>query len=235
MAGLVIHKSKQKKSETQATSSNQVAAATPAPTVQPVVAVATQTNSEQEEPDENEKYKQSDNVKMLGHMLGMKSEQAGLVFEWLDFIVLAGALGWVLTHSLPKVFYSRAQNIQKQIADARTATEQANIRLAEVEVKLSRLDGEIAALHANAQRDAADEQLRMAAAMEAEKQRILTASEQEIATATALAQRQLKQFAAGLAIDQAAQKLVISADTERLMIEQFAAGLSDDQGRGGLN
>jgi len=105
----------------------------------------------------------------------------------------------------------------------------------EVEVKLSRLDGEIAALHANAQRDAADEQLRMAAAMEAEKQRILTASEQEIATATALAQRQLKQFAAGLAIDQAAQKLVISADTERLMIEQFAAGLSDDQGRGGLN
>jgi F-type H+-transporting ATPase subunit b len=194
-----------------------------------------QADSEKEEPDENDQYMQSDNVKMFGHMMHMEPSRASIVFEVLNFAVLAGLLGWALLRALPRIFSGRVATIQKQIVDARTVTQQANTRLAEVEHQLSRLDSEIASLQSRIEHEAGQEQVRIQVAMEAEKQRIVTASEQEINAATALAQRQLKQFAAGLAIEQAARKIAINAETDRQMVEEFAASLTGSGTSGGKN
>ena len=165
----------------------------------------------------------------------MNSEQAATAFEVFNFVVLAAFLGWILAKALPKTFRTRTGAIQKKLVDARSATEEATARLNNVEGRLSRLDAEIAALRAQAEESAAAEEQRMRASVEDERGKILAAAEQEITQATMQARRQIQIFAADLAIDQAAKKLVVSAETDRLLVQEFARRLEDKNPRGGQN
>ncbi len=144
-------------------------------------------------------------------------------------------VGWFLLKTLPKTFRDRNTAIQKHLVDARTATEEANARLNSVEERLSKLDEQIAAMRAQAEKDSASDEQRIKASVEEDKQKILAAAEQEIAAATALAQRQIQQYAAELAIDQAARKLVVSAETDRLLVQSFARRLTGDDSKDGHN
>ena len=62
-------------------------------------------------------------------------------------------------------------------------------------------------MRAQAEKDSALDEQRIKATVEEEKKKILASAEQEIASATAQAHRQLQQYAADLAIEQAARKL----------------------------
>ena len=62
---------------------------------------------------------------------------------------------------------------------------------------------------------------RITASLEEESKRIVESAEQEIAMAAAQARRGLRTFAADLAIDQAAQKLVLTAENDRALIAEF--------------
>jgi F-type H+-transporting ATPase subunit b len=132
--------------------------------------------------------------------------------------------------TLPKAFRNRNSRIQKQLVDARTATEEASARLNSVEARLSKLDDQIAAMRSHAEADSAKEEQRIRASVEEEKSKILAAAEAEIQSATATARREIQQFAAGLAIEQAARKLVVTAETDRLLVENFARHLTGDKG-----
>ncbi len=187
------------------------------------------------EADDNDAYKHSAIVKTLGAKLGMDPEQAATVFEVTNFAVLALLIGLFLARSLPKTFRNRTSAIQKHLGDARMATEEASARMNSVEDRLSKLDEQIAAMREQAEKDAVAEEQRLKAAVEEEKQKIMAASEQEIATATTQARRQIQQFAADLAIDQAAKKLVVTAETDRLLVQSFARRLTGDDEREGHN
>jgi F-type H+-transporting ATPase subunit b len=189
----------------------------------------------QQEEDENDKYLHSTTVRALGAKVGLNAEQAATAFTVANFVVLAGLLGWFLAKTLPKTFRDRNTSIQKQLVDARSATEDANARLSSVEGRLSKLDGEIAAMRAQAEKDSALDEQRIAASVEDEKNKILAAAEQEITAATALAQRQIQQYAAELAIEQAARKLVVTAETDRLLVQSFAQRLTGDDSKKGQN
>jgi len=195
----------------------------------------TTPESKAEAKDENDAYLHSATVQKLGKLLGMSTETAAITFEVANFAVLALLLGWALVKTLPKTLRDRSQAIQKDLVDARAATEQASARLNSVEERLAKLDGQIAAMRAQAEKDAAAEEQRMRAAVEDEKVRIVAAAEQEIASASMLAQRSLQKFAAELAIEQAARKLVVSAETDRLLVQDFARRLADDGSPGGQN
>ena len=188
-----------------------------------------------EEHDANEMYKHSTSVKKLGSLLGLSTEQAATVFETANFIVLAILLGGFLVKALPKTFRDRNSAIQKDLVDARTATEEASIRLSGVEARLAKLDEEIAAMKDRAEKDSALDEKRIKANVEEEKKKIVDAAEQEIAAATVHAQRQIQQYAAELAIEQAARKLVISAETDRLLVQNFARRLGGDDSKDGQN
>jgi F-type H+-transporting ATPase subunit b len=188
-----------------------------------------------QEEDQNEQYLHSATVRSLGSMIGLNAEQASTAFTVLNFVVLAGLVGWFLMRTLPKVFRDRSTLIQKHLVDARTATEEASARLNSVEDRLSKLDSQIAAMRAQSEKDSAQDEQRIKAEVEAEKQRILTAAEQEITAATALAQRQIQQYAAELAIEQAARKLVVTAETDRLLVQSFAQRLTGDDSKKGQN
>ncbi len=187
------------------------------------------------ERDENKKYKESPSVRKIGSLVGLSPEESAVAFEVANFIVLAALIGLLLAKTLPKTFRDRNSAIQKNLADARSATEEAQIRLSGVEARLAKLDDEIAALRAQADKASAIEEQRIQASLAEETEKILAAAEQEIEAATTHAQRQLQQYAAELAIEQAARKLVISAETDRLLIQNFARRLGADDSKEGQN
>jgi len=196
---------------------------------------AQSSEKNKQEVDENDQYLHSPSVRKLGAMVGMNPEQAATAFTVANFVVLAAFVGWFLIKTLPKTFRNRNTAIQKDLVDARTATEEASARLSSVEDRLSKLDSQIAALRAQAEKDTALDEQRIKASVEEDKQKILAAAEQEITAATALAQRQLQQYAAELAIDQAARKLVVTAETDRLLVQSFAQRLTGDDSKKGQN
>jgi F-type H+-transporting ATPase subunit b len=183
-----------------------------------------------EQKDENEQYLHSPTVIKLGSMLGMGPHAAATAFTLFNFVVLAIAVGFFLLKTLPKTFRNRSTQIQKDLVDARTATEEATARLNSVEARLSKLDEQIAGMRTQAEADSARDEQRIKANIEEEKAKILAAAEQEITAATTTAQRQIQQYAAELAIEHAARKLVVSAETDRLLVESFAHRLGGDKG-----
>lgn len=196
---------------------------------------AQSSEANNQEKDENEAYRHSPMVTKLGGMMGMNPEQSATAFEITNFILLAVAVLYGLVKLIPGTLRARNTSIQKHLVDARAATEQASARLSSVESRLGKLDTEIAALRAQAEQDAARDEARIRGAAEEEKKRILAAADQEIASATMQAQKQLQQFAAELAIEQAARKLVVSAETDRLLVQSFAHRLTGDDPKKGQN
>jgi F-type H+-transporting ATPase subunit b len=211
--------------------------ATPAasPAAQQSTSEAQSSEANKKEVDENDEYLHSPAVRALGAKLGMNAEQAATAFTVANFLVLAVLVGWLLVKTLPKTFRDRNTAIQRHLVNARTVTEEARARLSSVEDRLSKLDDQIAAIRAQAEKDSALDEQRIKAGVEAEKQKILADAEQEIKAATSLAQRQIQRYAAELAIDQAAHKLVVTAETDRLIVQNFARRLTGDDSKEGLN
>ena len=211
--------------------------ATPAasPAAQQSTSEAQSSEASKKEVDENDEYLHSPAVRALGAKLGMNAEQAATAFTVANFLVLAVLVGWLLVKTLPKTFRDRNTAIQRHLVNARTVTEEARARLSSVEDRLSKLDDQIAAIRAQAEKDSALDEQRIKAGVEAEKQKILADAEQEIKAATSLAQRQIQRYAAELAIDQAAHKLVVTAETDRLIVQNFTRRLTGDDSKEGLN
>ena len=78
--------------------------------------------------------------------------------------------------------------------------------------------------------EAAEDEKRIHAALETERERIVASAETEIAAAQAAAQRDLKRFAADLAIDNAMRKVQLSDDTDRALIREFGKSLNKKTG-----
>ncbi|MGA7350444.1 MAG: ATPase, partial [Acidobacteriaceae bacterium] len=71
---------------------------------------------------------------------------------------------------------------------------------------------------------------RIHAALETERERIVASAEQEIGAVQAAAQRDLKKFAANLAIDNAMRRIQLSTDTDRALVREFGKSLNKDSG-----
>ena len=180
--------------------------------------------------DEDEQYRHSAIVQKLGKMFGMSTETAATTFEVVNAVVLFALVGLFLAKTLPKTFRERTSSIQKHLVDARTATEEASARMNSIEERLAHLDVQINEMRAQAERDSAADEIRIKASVEDERKKILASADQEIAAATLQAQRQLQGYAAELAIEQAARKLTISAETDRLLVQNFARRLGNEKG-----
>jgi F-type H+-transporting ATPase subunit b len=180
-------------------------------------------------------FRHSASVKYLARVFHVDTETAARIFEYLNFAVLAGAVLFALLKYLPKTFRAQREDIQHRLVDARTATEQANERLAAIEQRLARLDEEIAAITKQAEKDSVEDEGRIKASIETERQRIVEAVTRDIAAASSAAQRDLKRFAAGLAVDRAAQRVVLTEDDDRALVREFSQSLGRQARNGGKN
>jgi F-type H+-transporting ATPase subunit b len=180
-------------------------------------------------------YRHSASIKLLASWLHLDKEAAARLFEYLNFAIVAGAILFALMKYLPKTFRANREDIQHRLVDARTATEQANERLAAIEQRLSRLGEEIAAIGKQAEKDSFEDEARIKASIETERQRIIEAVTRDIAAASGAAQRDLKRFAAGLAVDRAAQRIALTEDDDRALVLEFSQSLSKQARNGDKN
>jgi len=195
--------------------------------------ITTEANSPEaksEEDEQNDAYRHSPMVVKIGGMMGMSPQRASSAFTIFNLLILMVAVGYFLLKALPKTFRKRNTSIQKHLVDARSATEEAHARLSSVEARLSNLDTQITGLRTQAETDSVRDEQRIKADIEEEKMKILAAAEQEILAATFHAQRQIQRYAAELAIEHASKKLVVSVETDRLLVQSFAQRLSGNKG-----
>jgi F-type H+-transporting ATPase subunit b len=97
------------------------------------------------------------------------------------------------------------------------------------------LDDEIAKIRAQVEDESRQDEVRIKASIEEERTRIVAAAEQEIGVAAAQAKRGLRNFAADLAIEQAAKQLVLTPETDQALIAEFVSDVTGNGTKGGRN
>ena len=177
-----------------------------------------------------EQYRHSSTVNAIARFVHLKTETVAQIFEDLNSAVLILAIAIFLWKVVPKMLRKRSETLEKELIQARLATDDANRRLAEVEARLLRLDSEIDAIRQQVEQEAVTDEQRIHAALETERERIIASAEQEIGAAQAAAQRDLKKFAANLAIDNAMRRIQLSTDTDRALVREFGKSLKDSGG-----
>jgi F-type H+-transporting ATPase subunit b len=167
-------------------------------------------------------------VKWIARHTGLTNNGAYWLCIGLNFAVIFFAVASLMRKILPGYFKGRTTTIQKGIEEARTMSEDARRRLAEVEGRLSRLDADIAAMQREADENAKAEEQRLRAAGEEERRRIVASAEQEIEMAANSARRDLKAYVAELAVQMAEKKIRVSQDTDEALVRAFTAQMGKD-------
>jgi F-type H+-transporting ATPase subunit b len=180
------------------------------------------------EEDEEAQFKYSASVQWLANKTGMSKETAYWVAISINFLIVAGFIGWAIKKSAPVHFRERTATIRKQLEEARAASDDANRRLAEIEARLARLDGEIAEMSAAAERDSAAEEQRLRAAAEDDRMKIVANSEQEIASAAKAARAELKRYTTELAIALAEKKVQVTPQADQALVHSFVSDLTKE-------
>ncbi len=160
----------------------------PSQAATPAEPEANSAQKKQEAEGGTEAFRNSPSVVKLGGMLGMKPAVASSVFEWLNFLVLAIAVGVCDGEGA-------AEAVQRPDRDdsERTLWKRVWRRSRRTcgwpawKSGLSKLDGDIAAIRAESEREAAAEAERVKQQIADETARILQAADQEIAAASAQA------------------------------------------------
>lgn len=201
-------------------------------TAKPAVTEA-QVDTEREkesgqETDPAQQLRNSPAVKWIARTTGMTNNGAYWLCVLLNFSVVALVIVYFLRKKLPGFFQARNESIRSRIEEARKTSEEARRRLQEVEGRLSRLDVEIAAMRNEAEENARSEEKRLMAEAENERRRIVATTEQEIAAAANNARRELKAYAAELAVDLAEKKIRVGQDADRELVRDFTSQLGKD-------
>jgi F-type H+-transporting ATPase subunit b len=182
-------------------------------------------NSDQEE---NSQFKYSAIVRTVAGKTGLSKEAVFWIFSIINFAILFAGFVWLVRKVLPHGFAPRAAEIQKGIEEARKASADAGARLSEIESRLGRLDAEIEEVRRAAEADFSGEEQRIKADAERDAKNVIASAELEIAAATRSAQRELKVFAAGLAVDLAEKKIHVDEATDQALVRGFAVQLGKD-------
>jgi F0F1-type ATP synthase membrane subunit b/b' len=128
---------------------------------------------------------------------------AGLIFRWLNFILVFGGIAYLLAKHGGAFFRGNAKAIATSINEAAAAKAEADCELNEVEAKLSRLDQEVPELRETARRNFAVEAERLRASGAAEIEKIKQAARVELEASERAAQHELRNVAASLSVEQA--------------------------------
>ena len=149
------------------------------------------------------------------------------LFKWINFAIVAGALIWVFAKILPPKFRANAEKISSAITKATAAKAEADRQLKDAEQRLGRLEDEVRALRAEAEKEGAAEAERIRALAKSDVEKVGVAAKAEIEAAERAARIELKALAAKLAVD-GAESLVakqLTPQTQDALIAGFVKSL----------
>ncbi|MGH7247029.1 MAG: hypothetical protein ACREH9_02900 [Pseudomonadota bacterium] len=141
------------------------------------------------------------------------------LYDWINFVILVGALGYLLRKPAREFFAERSASIRKGLDEGRRALEASQAQLKAVEGKLARLEQAIAAFQASSAEEMTLERQRLVQAAAREAEKILASAQARIETATRAAKVELRAYAARQAVQ---------------LAEEMIRRRLDDAGRGRL-
>jgi F-type H+-transporting ATPase subunit b len=154
-------------------------------------------------------------------------EDAIALWKWANFAILAVALGYGIGKYAPGMFRSRTAEIQKGIAEAQQVKRDAEKRAADMDARMSRLGADIDAFRSQAKADMERESDRIRRETAAQIERIQQQAALEIEIAGRTARRELREYAADLALDLAGQRISarLGPEAEAAVFSQFVKDL----------
>jgi F-type H+-transporting ATPase subunit b len=156
------------------------------------------------------------------------SESEMLPWMWANFLILAGAVGYLSKKYGGPFLAARSESIRKDIVDAEKIKTDAMAKVAEVNAKLANLGSEIEAMKEENRREQAREGERLEARNKAELARVRQQAEQEIQSATKAARLELRRYAASLALELAEKKVAarMNPELQKQLASEFVRNLS---------
>jgi F-type H+-transporting ATPase subunit b len=162
----------------------------------------------------------------------------GVIFRWLNFVLVFGTLAYALARYGGPYFRGRGAEIGGEIRDAAATKADAERELRDIEDKVAHVDQEIARLRAESSREAEAEAERQAEAGQHEIERIERGAQFEIEASERVYRQQLRELAAQMAIEAAEKELragLSTNDAERATLFQaFLAQLANMKSLGSL-
>jgi len=181
-----------------------------------------------EEHEENGQFKYSPTVKWLAKTVGLTPHGAYFVSLAINFGLLV-LFFWVLLRAkIPAMFRDRTNSIQKAIREAQAASAEATEKLKNVEARLAKLDSEVASFRIEVEKQAGAEEERIRASAEEDKRRVVESAKMEIDAVARSARRDLKSYAASLAVDMAAKRIKVDERSDQALVREFVEQLGKD-------
>ncbi|MDT5061256.1 MAG: F-type H+-transporting ATPase subunit b [Acidobacteriota bacterium] len=118
------------------------------------------------------------------------------VWRWVNLIIFVGLFIYILRRPVSEAMRARREGIRRDLMRAQEERNAALAKLEEVEARLVRLDVEVASLHEQSQKEAADERERIRRSTEEETQKLREQAQREIESAGKAARQELQEFAA---------------------------------------
>jgi len=157
-------------------------------------------------------------------------------WKWINFVILAGGLGYLISKYAPAFFAQRSQEIEQALADAAQATKKAEAQAAGIELRLAGLQNEIENLRQAARSETAAEGERIRSDTARRLERIQEQAAQEIDLITRAARDDLRKYSALLALDLAEQRIHsrITKDVQDDLVDGFLQDMRTRPSAGGL-
>ena len=153
--------------------------------------------------------------------------EPGIAWKWANFVILAVGLGYLVNKNLPPFFRSRTAEIQQGITEAQQIKRDAEARAAQVDARIQKLGEEIEQFREQSREEMRQEGERIQQETVKQLSHLEHLAQQEIEAATKAARRELKSYAAQLALDLAEQRVRarLNAGTETALVDGFIQDL----------
>lgn len=147
----------------------------------------------------------------------------------LNLLILGGVLFFVLRKTFSRFFADRTEEIQTELRKAREETRQAEEKLKAIQARLANMDAEVAQIRTEAMLEVEAERKRILEATDADAERMRVVARREIDAAAKAAQKEIRAFVAEQTIVLAKEILereVGSEDRHRIVL-QYAKDLEE--------
>ena len=162
-----------------------------------------------------------------------EKSEPGIAWKWANFVILAVGLGYLVNKHLPPFFRSRTAEIQQGITEAQQVKRDAEARAAQVEARLQKLGEEIDQFRTQSREEMQQEGERIRQETAKQLGHLEHQARQEIEAAGKVARRELKDYAAKLALDVAEQRVRarLNAGTETALVDGFIHDLQRQESK----
>ncbi|HTP86943.1 MAG TPA: hypothetical protein VMJ34_08345 [Bryobacteraceae bacterium] len=147
---------------------------------------------------------------------------------WVNFVILAGGLGYLVGKNAGGFFRNRTESIQKDMAESAQLRAEAEAKAREMEQRLAAMGAEIDKLRAEAQAAFSAEGERIREETEKHLARVQQQTEREIDSMGKNARADLQAYTAKLALDLAEERIRARMDepAQARLLDRFARQLA---------